>query len=234
MPTVIHRSEERGTTELGWLHSRHSFSFGQYNNPEKERFGLLRVLNDDIVEPGEGFGTHPHSNMEIISIVLKGQLEHRDSMGNGSVINEGDVQVMSAGSGITHSEFNPSDAEKVNFLQLWIFPVEHGIKPRYDQRKFDIKENEVIEVVSGEKSDDLLFINQDASIYIGKLNQGNEYTFKFDKKGYGAYLFILEGSIKLDGDTLNKRDAAGIYDAYQYIIKSEADSKFIIVKIPMY
>ena len=151
MKKIIHRSSERGITELGWLHSRHSFSFGNYYNPGKERFGLLRVFNDDIVEPGEGFGTHPHDNMEIISIVLKGQLEHRDSMGNGSVINEGDVQVMSAGTGITHSEFNPSDTDKVNFLQLWIFPKERGIKPRYDQRKYTVAENEVKEVVSGDR-----------------------------------------------------------------------------------
>jgi redox-sensitive bicupin YhaK (pirin superfamily) len=233
MKKIIHRSLERGIAEFGWLHSRHSFSFGHYYDPKKVNYGLLRVLNDDIVEPGEGFGTHPHDNMEIISIVLEGRLEHRDSMGNGSVINEGDVQVMSAGTGITHSEFNPSDTEKVNFLQLWIFPKERGITPRYDQKKFNIKENEVIKVVSGEKSNELLFINQDASVYRGKLMSDKEFTFKFDKKGYGAYLFVLEGSIILDGETLNKRDAAGISDAEQFLIKPETDTEFIIVEMPM-
>jgi redox-sensitive bicupin YhaK (pirin superfamily) len=233
MKKIIHRSNERGVAEFGWLHSRHSFSFGQYYNPEKERFGLLRVLNDDIVEPGEGFGTHPHDNMEIISIVLKGQLEHRDSMGNGSVINVGDVQVMSAGTGITHSEFNPSGSERVNFLQLWIFPRERGIKPRYDQRKFNIAENEIKKVVSGEKSTDCLYINQDTSIFLGKLNKGEEYNFQIDKKGYGSYLFILEGSIIVDGENLNKRDAAGISDTDQFLIEPVTDTEFIIVEIPM-
>ena len=233
MKKLIHRAGERGIAEFGWLHSRHSFSFGQYYNPEKVNYGLLRVLNDDIVEPGEGFGTHPHDNMEIISIVLKGQLEHRDSMGNGSVINEGDVQVMSAGTGITHSEFNPSDSDRVNFLQLWIFPAERGLKPRYDQKKFDIKDNDIIKVVSGEKEGSQLFINQDASIYRGKLGTGKEFIFRFDKKDFGAYLFVLEGSIILDGVTLSKRDAAGISETEDFLIRSEKDSEFIIIETPM-
>lgn len=233
MKKIIHRSIERGIAEFGWLHSRHSFSFGQYYNPEKVNFGLLRVLNDDIVEPGEGFGTHPHDNMEIISIVLKGQLEHRDSMGNGSVINEGDVQVMSAGTGITHSEFNPSDSEKVNFLQLWIFPKERGLEPRYDQKKSDFRENEVFKVVSGDKTDGQLYINQDAAVYKGSLKGGEEFNFRFNKNGYGAYLFVLEGSVILDGETLNKRDAAGISDSDNFLILSEKDSEFIIIEIPM-
>ena len=233
MKKIVHRSIDRGIAEHGWLHSRHSFSFGHYYNPEKMNFGLLRVLNDDIVEPGEGFGTHPHDNMEIISIVLEGQLEHRDSMGNGSVINRDDVQVMSAGSGITHSEFNPSDTDKVNFLQLWIFPKERGIKPRYDQKRFNIEENSVVKVVSGENDGESLFINQDASIYRGRLGKDKEYTFTFNKNGDGAYLFVLEGSIILDDTTLNKRDAAGISDSDQILIKSEKASEFILIEIPM-
>jgi hypothetical protein len=233
MKKIIHRSVERGIAEFGWLHSRHSFSFGNYHNPDKINYGLLRVLNDDIVEPGEGFGTHPHDNMEIISIVLKGELEHRDSMGNGSVIREDEVQVMSAGSGITHSEFNPSDTEKVNFLQLWIFPKEQGIKSRYDQKKFTISENEIKKVVSGVKSEDQLFINQDAAIFRGKLEKDHDYTFRFNKKGYGAYLFVLEGSIILDGETLSKRDAVGVSETDQFQIKSTDNSEFIIIEIPM-
>ena len=233
MKKIIHRSIERGIAEHGWLHSRHSFSFGHYHNPEKMNFGLLRVLNDDIVEPGEGFGTHPHDNMEIISIVLEGQLEHRDSMENGSVINEGDVQVMSAGSGITHSEFNPSDTDKVNFLQLWIFPKELGIKPRYDQKRFVIEENNVVKVASGEESGDGLFINQDASIYRGKLGKDKEFSFNFNKKVDGVYLFILEGEIILDDVTLNKRDAAGISDTDKFSIRAGKDSEFIFIEIPM-
>ena len=233
MKTIIHRSIDRGISEFGWLHSRHSFSFGRYYNPEKVNFGALRVLNDDIVEPGEGFGTHPHDNMEIISIVLKGQLEHRDSMENGSVINEGEIQVMSAGTGITHSEFNPSDTDRVNFLQIWIFPKEKGVRPRYDQKKFGIKENESLKVVSGENSGGQLFINQDAVVYRGRLKAGKEFPFTFDKKGNGAYLFVIEGSIIFDNQTLNKRDAAGISETDEFLIKSETDSEFIIIEIPM-
>ena len=233
MKKIIHRSLERGIAEFGWLHSRHSFSFGNYYNADKMNFGLLRVLNDDIVEPGEGFGTHPHDNMEIISIVLQGQLEHRDSMGNGSVITEGEVQVMSAGTGVTHSEFNPSDSEKVNFLQLWIFPKEHGIKPRYDQKKFSINEDEVVEIVSGTGKGAALFINQEAFIYRGKLSGGNKYEYKLNKKGNGVYLFVLEGSLIFEDITLNKRDAAGISESDQFPVKAVTDSEFIIIEIPM-
>ncbi len=233
MKKIIHRSIDRGIAEHGWLHSRHSFSFGQYYNPEKMNFGLLRVLNDDIVEPGEGFGTHPHDNMEIISIVLKGQLEHRDSMGNGSVINEGEVQVMSAGTGITHSEFNPSDSDKVNFLQLWIFPKERGIKPAYGQKKFNINENEIVEIVSGSRNGPGLFINQEAFISRGKLSGGKDFTYRFNKNGSGVYLFILEGSIILEDITLNKRDAAGISESDNFPVKAISDSEFIIIEIPM-
>ncbi len=233
MKKNIQRAGERGVTELGWLHSKHSFSFGQYYNPLKERFGLLRVLNDDIVEPGEGFGTHHHDNMEIISIVLNGQLEHRDSMGNGSIIREGDVQVMSAGTGITHSEFNPSVNEKVNFLQLWIFPSEKGIEPRYDQKKFFISENELIKIVSNNRSGEELSIHQDAEIYFGRFNNGKEHTFSSGKKGYGSYLFILEGSVLSDNETLNKRDAIGIYETDNFTIKTVMESEFIVITVPM-
>lgn len=233
MKKIIHRSIERGITELGWLHSRHSFSFGNYFNPAKERFGLLRVLNDDIVEPGGGFNTHHHDNMEIISIVLKGQLEHRDSMGNGSIINEGDVQVMSAGTGITHSEFNPSDTEQVNFLQLWIFPSERDIEPRYDQKKFGRADNEVKKIVSGEELNGELFINQNASVYFGILKKGEEFTFQIDQKDWGSYLFILDGSIILDNETLNKRDAIGIYETGHFTFTPVSRCEFIIINVPM-
>lgn len=233
MKKIIHRANERGKTELGWLHSRHSFSFGGYFNPLKEGFGLLRVLNDDIVEPGGGFSTHHHDNMEIISIVLKGQLEHRDSMGNGSVIKEGDIQVMSAGTGITHSEFNPSDSEQVNFLQLWIFPSEVNIVPRYDQKKFRTADNDVKKIVSGEKINDELYINQNASIYFGRLNTEKEYTYQIDKKEWGSYLFILDGSVILDNETLNKRDAAGIYETDYFKFTPVTKSEFIIINVPM-
>ncbi|MFZ0454218.1 MAG: pirin family protein [Ignavibacteriaceae bacterium] len=235
MKTILHKSAERGVTEFGWLHSRHSFSFGRYFNPEKMGFGLLRVLNDDIVEPGEGFGKHPHDNMEIISIVLDGELEHKDSMGTGSVIKAGDIQVMSAGSGITHSEFNHSNENKVNFLQLWIIPKERNIKPGYDQKYFspDERKNNIKTVVSGIKPDDILSIHQNAAVSIGNFEKGNEAHYKIKYPGNGAYLFILNGNIKLNGETIARKDAAGILDADEFSFRSESDTDFIIIDVPM-
>jgi quercetin 2,3-dioxygenase len=235
MKTIIHKAGERGISELGWLHSRHSFSFGRYYNPEKMGFGLLRVLNDDIVEPGEGFGKHPHDNMEIISIVLDGELEHKDSMGTGSVIKTGDIQVMSAGSGITHSEFNHSNEKKVNFLQLWIIPEERDIKPRYDQKYFSPAErkNKVITVVSGIEPEGLLGIHQNASISLGKFEKGREVNYVIQYPGNGAYLFILDGNIKLNGETIAGKDAAGIYEVKEFSFHTESDTDFIIVDVPM-
>ena len=235
MKTIIYKADERGIAEFGWLHSRHSFSFGRYYNPEKMGFGLLRVLNDDIVEPGEGFGKHPHDNMEIISIVLDGELEHKDSMGTGSVIKTGDIQVMSAGTGITHSEFNHSNERKVNFLQLWIFPKERDIKPRYDQKNFASadRKNKIKTVVSGINPDGILSIHQNASISIGNFEKGNEINYKIQYPGNGAYLFLLKGNIKLNGDSIAEKDAAGIYDTHELSFYTESGTDFIIIDIPM-
>lgn len=235
MKTIIHKADERGITELGWLHSRHSFSFGRYYNPEKMGYGLLRVLNDDIVEPGEGFGKHPHDNMEIISIVLDGELEHRDSMGTGSVIKTGDIQVMSAGTGITHSEFNHSNEKKVNFLQLWIFPKERNIKPRYDQRNFILAErkNKTKTVVSGLEHDGVLSIHQNASISIGNFEKEKDVNYKIKYPGNGAYLFMLNGNIKLSGNTISGKDAIGISDINEFSFHTESETDFIIIDVPM-
>jgi len=235
MKKVIHKSSERGKTELGWLHSLHSFSFGGYYNPDKMGFGLLRVLNDDTVEPGEGFGTHPHNNMEIISIVLSGALEHKDSMGSGSVIYSGDVQVMSAGTGVTHSEFNHSKTELVKFLQIWIVPNKRNIKPRYDQKNFDLKnmKDEIITVVSGEVSDSKMFINQNAAISIGRLEKGKELNYKNLYPGNGTFLFVLEGSINLDNEYLNVRDAIGLYDTDDFNFSASSNTNFIIIEVPL-
>jgi quercetin 2,3-dioxygenase len=235
MKHIIHKAEERGKAEFGWLHSRHSFSFGEYYDPEKMGFGLLRVLNDDIIEPGEGFGTHPHNNMEIISIPLEGSLEHKDSMGTGSVISYGEVQVMSAGTGITHSEFNPSKVEDGKFLQLWIIPKERNIKPRYDQRKFDFDNlrNGIEILVTGNKSDTNLHIHQDAAVSIGRLDKGNELIYKNLYDGNGAYLFVLDGSINFENIELDKRDAIGIYDTDEFTFNASSDANFIIIEVPM-
>src|SRR3989344_3753779 len=171
MKIKIQHSSERGSTELGWLHSRHSFSFGNYYNPRRMNFGFLRVLNDDIVEPGKGFGMHFHDNMEIISIVLEGALEHKDSMGNHGVIKAGEVQRISAGTGISHSEFNHSYKEKVHFLQVWIEPKETSLRPNYEQKRFDLKNNKLTTIVSGSKNKNTTYINQDAYFLIGNFDK---------------------------------------------------------------
>ena len=235
MQKIIYRSSERGKTEWGWLHSMHSFSFGNYYDAGKMGFGLLRVLNDDTVEPGEGFGTHPHNNMEIISIVLKGALEHRDSVGSGSVIYPGDVQVMSAGTGITHSEFNHSSSEPVKFLQLWIIPKERNIKPRYDQKNFILSgmKDEIKTVIAGKESGQALYIHQNAAVSIGSLSRGKNISYTNFYKGNGVYLFVLDGSINLDNEKLNDRDAAGIYDTDELSLNASADTNFIVVEVPM-
>lgn len=235
MKKIIHKADNRGKAEFGWLHSRYSFSFGNYYDPEKVNFGLLRVLNDDIVEPGEGFGTHPHDNMEIISIVLEGELAHKDSMGSKSVIHQGDVQVMSAGTGITHSEFNDSNDEQVKFLQIWIFPNERGLKPRYDQKKFLLSEinNKIQTVVTGNRKDGTLVIHQDAAISLGKIDAGSSVKYQTQYNGNGIYIFNLEGELKIANEKLSKRDAIGLWEVDEIEINAEKESRFVIVEVPM-
>ncbi len=235
MKKIIHRADERGAAEHGWLHSKFSFSFAEYYNPDKMGFGLLRVINDDTVEPGTGFGTHPHNNMEIITIVREGKLTHRDSMGSISTIEPGDVQVMSAGSGITHSEYNASDIELLKFFQIWIFPKERNIEPRYNQKRFDFDslKNEIKTLVTGDKESSALYIHQNAAVSIGKLEQGKSKNYKNYYKGNGIYLFVLDGSIKLDNDELKKRDAVGIYDTDELFINASSDTNFLTFEVPM-
>ena len=235
MKKIIQRDDDRGVAEHGWLHSRFSFSFAEYYNPRKMGFGLLRVLNDDIIEAGEGFGTHPHNNMEIITIMLQGELEHKDSSGSGSVIRPGEIQVMSAGTGILHSEFNHSKSDLVNLLQLWIIPKERNIKPRYDQKVFPLSEckNKLIKIVSGKLSEETLYIHQDAAISYGKLDERNTHKYEFTYKGNGAYLFVINGHIAIDGDIINRRDAVGISEADDFQITAESDSEFVIIEVPL-
>ena len=235
MKKIIHRADSRGKSELGWLHSRFSFSFANYYNPDKMGFGLLRVLNDDIIEPETGFGTHPHDNMEIITIILDGELEHKDSMGSGSIIHKGEVQVMSAGTGITHSEMNPSNDEKVNLFQLWIFPKEQNIKPRYDQKKFSVEErkNNLQTVASGFKTNGALYIHQDAAIILGNVEKGKKIMYKNIKPGNGSYLLVINGKINLAGEELSTRDAIGIWEQDQVEITAEENTDFVIIEVPM-
>jgi redox-sensitive bicupin YhaK (pirin superfamily) len=232
MKTQLHKADSRGVANFGWLDSKHSFSFGHYYNPDRIQFGALRVLNDDIVEPGYGFGTHPHDNMEIISIPLSGTLAHKDSTGNERTIQTGEVQIMSAGTGLTHSEYNHSKKERVNFLQVWILPKKRDITPRYDQRFFDYKKNGFTTVVAPDH-DDALWINQDAWFSIGNVQAGETLDYEFKREGNGVFAFVIEGSIQIGEDVLTQRDAIGIEDVTNFTISSTSDSKLLIIEVPM-
>jgi redox-sensitive bicupin YhaK (pirin superfamily) len=235
MRSVIHKADSRGLADHGWLNSRHSFSFASYHNPERVRFGLLRVLNDDIVQPGEGFGTHPHDNMEIISIPLKGALAHKDSTGNEHIINTGDVQIMSAGSGLYHSEYNASKKELVNFLQIWVFPKLQDIEPRYDQKTFSApdKVNNFLTVVSPERSGDTLWINQDAYFSLGTIEAGKSVRYDIKNSGNGLYIFVIDGSINAEGILLGRRDAAGLEDITSVNFTADKNSEVLLIDVPM-
>ncbi|RIJ34031.1 pirin family protein [Pontibacter oryzae] len=232
---IIHKADTRGHANHGWLNSHHTFSFARYYNPERMGFGLLRVLNDDIVAPGMGFGTHPHDNMEIVSIPLKGALAHQDSTGTSEVIETNEVQIMSAGSGLTHSEFNASKTEPVNFLQIWVFPKEQSIQPRYEQKAYkpEDRQNKLQTVISPEKGSDALWINQDAWFTLGSLKAGFSEDYQLHKRGNGVYAFVLEGEVEIDGEKLEKRDGMGISDADWVSIKSSADAELLLIEIPM-
>jgi len=235
LKTTLHKAETRGKADHGWLNSHHTFSFASYHNPERVRFGLLRVLNDDIVQAGEGFGTHPHDNMEIISIPLSGALAHKDSTGNEHVINTGDVQIMSAGSGLYHSEYNASKKEAVNFLQIWVFPKERDIEPRYDQRSYDPddRKNKFQLVVSPEKESSSLWINQDSYFSLTDLEKGSSIEYKLHNPANGIYLFLIEGSIRAGDIQLNKRDGLGIEDTNSINLTAAENSQLLLIEVPM-
>ena len=235
MNTVIHKAETRGHADHGWLNSHHTFSFANYYNPERMHFGVLRVLNDDKVSPGKGFGTHPHDNMEIISIPLEGDLEHKDSMGNEAVIKEGDVQVMSAGTGVFHSEYNKNKDKDVKFLQIWIFPNKKDVKPRYDQISIrDIaKENEFYQVLSPNAEDDGVWIQQNAWFHLGSFDEGKAANYSLKSKDNGVYAFILEGEVEIEGQQLGPRDGFGIWDVDEIDVNSKSDSRILLMEVPM-
>lgn len=232
---VIHKANTRGHGNHGWLNSHHTFSFARYYDPERMGFGLLRVLNDDVVAPGMGFGTHPHDNMEIVSIPLKGSLAHQDSTGTSEVIRTDEVQIMSAGSGLTHSEFNASKTESVNFLQIWVFPKEQNIQPRYEQKAYkpEDRQNKLQTVISPEKGGDALWINQDAWFTLGTLKAGFSENYQLHKQGNGLYAFVLEGEVEIDGEKLEKRDGMGMSETDQVSIKATADAELLLMEIPM-
>ncbi len=235
MKTIFHPAAERGHANFGWLDSHHSFSFGQWHNAQKMHFGLLRVLNDDIVKGGAGFGTHPHDNMEIVSIPLSGALAHKDSTGTSEVISTGDVQIMSAGSGISHSEFNASKTDPVNFLQVWVFPKQQDITPRHDQKTFDPAQrvNQWQVVVSPEEKDKAVWINQDAKFSLATIEAGKELEYKNAFPGNGVYFFILEGKATVADKQLNKRDAIGISETDAVNIQATDTASVLAIEVPM-
>jgi len=235
MNTIYNPAAERGHANLGWLDSHHSFSFGQWYNAEKMHFGALRVLNDDIVKGGAGFGTHPHDNMEIVSIPLSGALAHKDSTGRSEVINTGDVQIMSAGSGISHSEFNASKTAPVNFLQVWLFPKQKNITPRYEQKTFDAagRNNQWQVVVSPDEKDKAVWINQDAKFSLAQIEAGKQLDYKNAFSDTGVYFFVLEGKATIAGKELNKRDGLGVSEANEVIVKATDTSTVLAIEVPM-
>lgn len=235
MKSILHKAETRGHADHGWLNAWHSFSFAGYHDPSRVHFGVLRVLNDDTIAGGMGFGTHPHDNMEIITIPLSGQLEHRDSMGNTGVISKGEVQVMSAGTGIQHSEKNKNHNEPLKLLQIWVFPDQRNVEPRYDQKTFDLttSKNNLLTIVSPMGEKEGLNIHQHAWFSLGKLDKDFTITYELKDKQNGVYVFVIEGSVKINGESLNRRDAAGISEADKLEIKVESDAELLLMEIPM-
>lgn len=236
MKTILHKAATRGHASHGWLDSWHTFSFANYHEPTRMQFGTLRVLNDDTVAPGIGFGKHPHDNMEIISIPLEGDLEHGDNTGTNAVIKKGDVQIMSAGTGIIHSEKNKNTDKRVKFLQIWVFPDQKNVTPRYDQKTFsnEEKQNKLMTVVSpAGTSDGGVQIHQDAWFSLGKLDKGTALNYELKKEGNGVYAFVLEGDITINEIALNKRDGLGINEANNLSITADSDAEILLMEVPM-
>ncbi len=236
MKNIIHKADTRGNADHGWLKSKQTFSFGNYYNPERMNFGVLRVLNDDRVEGGMGFGTHPHDNMEIISIPLEGDLEHKDSMGNVAVIRRGDIQSMSAGTGIFHSEYNKNSGEPALFLQIWVFPNKRNVEPRYDQITLDIRDrhNRLQQIVSPDAGDEGVWIQQDAWFHLGQFDKGLTLDYTVKKPGNGVYAFVIKGNLTVEGVALSQRDGLGIWDTGKISITADSqDAELLIMDIPM-
>lgn len=237
MKFTVHKAGSRGHANHGWLKTWHTFSFANYYNPNRMNFGALRVLNDDSIQAGMGFGTHPHDNMEIITIVLEGELEHRDSMGNGSVITPGEVQVMSAGTGIQHSEFNHSESQDLSLLQIWVFPDKQEVEPRYGQARFADEEmnGKWRVVVSPDGAENSLWIHQQSWFSIGAFAKGSVVELKFNKPGNGWYIFVISGSAKIGEETLHARDGIGIEGEDNLLaIAIEEDSKLLAMEVPLF
>lgn len=235
MKTVSHKADTRGRAELGWLHSRHTFSFADYYDPERMGFGALRVLNDDIVAPGAGFGTHSHANMEIVSIPLSGSIRHKDSMGHTQDIRPGEVQIMSAGTGLRHSEYNASDSDPLNFLQIWVMPKEPDITPRYEQHEFPSEEREdrFQTVVAPDAANGAMWINQDAWFSLGHFNADRRDTYRLHNAESVVYVLVLEGEADIAGERLGRRDGLGISESAEIEIATAIGCQLLVIEVPL-
>lgn len=236
MTKLIHKNETRGFADHGWLKSHHTFSFGSYQDPERMGFGLLRVINDDSVEPSKGFATHPHKNMEIVSILLSGSLRHKDSQGNEGVIQSGEVQLMSAGIGVTHSEYNDSNTEPVHFLQIWVLPKEKNIEPRYDQRSFEKNDRKdqfqtVVNPIGANLGG--VEMNQDAYFSLIDMSEGVELSYETKRPGSGVYIFVCEGQVTVEGDHLDRRDAIGVSGCEGIKLTANQSNQLLVIEVPM-
>lgn len=235
MKTVLHRSDTRGFADHGWLKAHHSFSFANYYDAERMHFGVLRVLNDDTISGGKGFGMHPHENMEIITIPLDGDLVHKDNMGNTSVIRQGDVQVMSAGSGIFHSEYNYNADKDLSLFQIWLFPNKKDVEPRYDQISIReiAKENEFYQILSPQKTDQGVWINQDAWFHLGNFKSHFSETYMLKRSTNGVYIIVINGEVEINGIQLSERDAVGIWEVEKVGLKTITNADVLIMEVPM-
>jgi redox-sensitive bicupin YhaK (pirin superfamily) len=235
MTKILHKADSRGLADHGWLVSRHTFSFADYHNPARMHFGLLRVINDDIVKPAMGFGTHPHENMEIISIPLVGSLRHQDSMGNKHVITTGEVQIMSAGSGLTHSEYNNSEQDDVNFLQIWVFPKAKNIAPRYGQQLFDKndRQNRFQTLVSPDEDSGAIWINQEAWFSMADLAAGTSISYYKQRVETGLYFFVISGQVVIEGNELKRRDGLGLTVGNDVQISAQSPVELLCIEVPM-
>lgn len=237
MKKILHPRSTRGSANYGWLKANYSFSFANYFNPDRLQFGMLRVLNDDYIAPAMGFGQHPHADMEIVTIPLSGALHHKDSMGNEGIVYSGDIQVMSAGSGIEHSERNASTKDPISLLQIWIFPETKNVAPRYDQKKIAslINPNTFSTVVrpKSEASNGDLWIHQQAYFSIGEFNDSKTTTYLLKNSNQGAYIFVIKGEVLVDNEKLNEKDAIGVWDTSEVTITAEKNSKVLLIEVPM-
>jgi redox-sensitive bicupin YhaK (pirin superfamily) len=233
--TILHKAATRGHADHGWLNAYHSFSFGRWHDPDRVQFGLLRVLNDDTVAAGMGFGEHGHDNMEIITIPLEGDLAHKDSMGNAETIRTGDIQVMSAGTGIRHSEFNPNQDQQTKLFQIWLFPKLQNVSPRYQQITYDRSQqkNNFAQILSPNPDDEGVWIHQDAWFYLSDFDANFSKKLPLKKEGNGFYIMNIEGDIEVNIEKLGQRDALGVWNSPEIDIKATTNAKFLVMEIPM-